>query len=142
MTTLPAASTRYATFDELEGETLSSVEIVDTPHDGQVMVFYTSRGAEYRMQHYQDCCEAVFIEDIAGDLDDLLNTPILMAREATNDTMGPINERTENITDEATLWTFYQLATIKGYVTIRWYGSSNGYYSISVSFNRAYEIQG
>jgi hypothetical protein len=127
-------------FESLKGLTLSSIEIVDLGYDGQVIVFTTSEGAEYRMQHFSDCCESVIIEDISGDLEDLLHTEILMANKATNDVIGAISEASEKIVDTATLWTFYQLATIKGYVTIRWFGSSNGYYSIAVSFNQAIDI--
>ena len=94
-----------------------------------VMTIYTSDNNQYRLYHDQDCCENVDIQDIVGDLNDLLNTPILQAEEITNndDTFGKI-EYPDSFT-----WTFYKLATIKGYVTISWLGESNGYYSESVS---------
>jgi hypothetical protein len=97
-------------------------------NDEQIF-FTTSDGVEYVMEHYQSCCESVYIESIVGDLQDLVGNPILLAEEATNED-NPMYEH-----DEAFQWTFYKFATIKGYVDIRWYGSSNGYYSVGVDFD-------
>lgn len=102
------------------------------------ITFITSEGNIYRMVHHQDCCENVYIEDINGDLQDLVNSPITMAEEAVSTDLQPW-ESTEHQAESFT-WTFYKLATVKGYVNIRWYGSSNGYYSEGVSFDEVTPI--
>lgn len=111
---------------ELLGKVISKIDkSVDE------IIFTLENGDQYKMYHMQDCCESVGIEDINGDFCDLLNTPITLAEESTS---------TENPTDitkeyqDSFTWTFYRLATIKGFVDIRWYGESNGYYSESVDF--------
>lgn len=85
------------------------------------------------MSYDPDCCATCQIEDVVGDLEDLVGSPILMAEAITNSTdpASPSDTYVMSYT-----WTFYKLATAKGYVTIRWYGSSNGYYSETASFQR------
>jgi hypothetical protein len=80
------------------------------------------------MFHERDCCEQVFLDDVIGDIDDLLNNPILIAEVSTN------RDNPKNEYDESCTWTFYKIATINGYVDLRWYGTSNGYYSEEVDF--------
>ena len=82
--------------------------------------------------HSQDCCERVDINDIVGDLQDLVGEPLLLAEEVQGETPVDFNERDH----ESVTWTFYKFATRKGYVDVRWLGESNGYYSESVSLGR------
>lgn len=118
-------------FEELKGETLSEIAVA---HDKETILFTTRSGREFKMFHEQDCCEGVYVEDICGDLLDLIGNPLLHASKETS------GENPENASKEATeyqdsfTWTFYKLSTIEGSVTIRWYGESNGYYSEEVDF--------
>jgi len=82
------------------------------------------------MGHEQSCCESVYVEDVAGDLGDLVGAPIVRA-EAPSSLDGK-NAGSADVEDGDEEWTFYILGTSRGTVTIRWYGSSNGYYSTSV----------
>ncbi len=115
--------------NELIGKTLTKIEQIGDDE----LHFYCTDGTHYLMYHEQDCCENVSIDDICGNLDDLIGSPILIAEESISDE----NPRSEY--DDSFTWTFYKLATVKGYVTIKWYGESNGYYSESADFKQVKE---
>lgn len=117
-------------FSDLIGKTLVRIDCVI---DGDEIIFVADDGRKWRMHHDQDCCERVSVESIVGDLDDLIGSPILVAEEVTSSENPP--GFTRDFQDFSYTWTFYKLATRKGYVDIRWYGESNGYYSEQVSFN-------
>ena len=113
--------------EDLVGETITKI---NGGFVGSEEIEFVLQERESHFLYYEhDCCASCDVNDIIGNLDDLLNTPLLMAEEVD----GTIPDQDPN-NDESYTWTFYKFATIKGYVTIRWYGSSNGYYSESVSF--------
>ena len=110
----------FETISQLSGKTCSRVE---NKNDEELWLYTTDKKA-VRLYHRQDCCESVYIEDIVGDLKDLVGNPLLRAEVRTEDADSAFGDLT---------YTFYELATIRGSVTIRWYGESNGYYSTRVS---------
>lgn len=122
----------YTNFSKLKGKTLAFID----NSDNSVLTFTTKDGEVYQLYHSQDCCENVYIEDICGDLTDLVDYPLLIAEEVCYCNQTPDGVNNPEYQDESYTWTFYKLATVRGYVTIRWYGESNGYYSERVDFSQ------
>lgn len=110
------------------GRTLESVE-----DNGEEMTFVCTDGSAFSAYHSQDCCESVRIYDVSGDPKSLLGSPIT---EATEDVLTdwpegvPKSQYIESFT-----WTIHTFRTATATVTVRWLGTSSGYYSESVYFN-------
>lgn len=128
---------------ELIGKTLTDIQKSD-----DVIMFICDDGDVYQMRHDQACCESVSIDDICGDLNDLIGYTIIKAEELVSNepTLKQVAEKEKEKfeqgedyweSDESFTWTFYKFATAKGYVDIKWFGTSNGYYSESVSLIKA-----
>ena len=95
--------------------------------------FECSDGSRLVMRYEPDCCASCSIEDIAGDAADLVGTPVVRAERPSS--LDGFDEKPPgDYVPESHTWTFVILGTTKGTVTVRWYGSSNGYYSESPSF--------
>lgn len=108
-------------------ETLVGKVAAKVHSDDESVTFEMVGGAIYVLCHTQLCCENVYVEDICGDLDDLVGSVIYYANEVSSDAAAASCENSAT-------WTFYNIGTNKGSVTIRWLGMSNGYYSESVNF--------
>jgi hypothetical protein len=118
----------------LIGQTLTKVERVSDKWDDKIL-FYLDDDKGFIMYHSQDCCENVNIHEIVGDLDNLVGEPIIEAEVVSNSDDPKLNDTEDQYDSNSHTWTFYKLGTKKGFVTISWYGSSNGYYSESVNFS-------
>lgn len=112
------------------------------------VIFEDTEGYLFILHHESDCCETVELNDVVGDVNDLVGYPLLEAELVESDLSDlkqlpptdPTFERLavthksvveESIYESAT-WSYYKFATIKGHVSLRWLGESNGYYSESV----------
>ncbi len=139
---------RSANVSNLVGKVVKDVHYDE---ENEAIFFLMEDGTKYIMHHSQDCCERVTVESIVGDLQDLTGTPMLVAEERCyTDREGQLHGtvpdhiwimaywagQEDYYGPDSETWTFYTFRTIKGSVDIRWYGSSDGYYSESVDFDR------
>lgn len=128
-------------FSALQGKTLIRIcdqrgEFPDEKKSYKI-VFVCNDEHTFWMHHHQDCCEGVGIHEIVGDLHDIIGTPILVAERRSSwdeGFAGAVPEVSQDELDRSVQWTFFELRTIKGSVTISWLGSSNGYYSTDADF--------
>lgn len=126
---------RYMTTEQALQNMVGSIFPIVTVGDGELV--FENATDRYVFSHHQDCCESVYIESIVGDIEDLVNTPILIAEESAGDTPA---DHVFEYEPESYTWTFYKFATFKGYVDIRWLGTSNGYYSESVNVEHTSKV--
>jgi hypothetical protein len=118
----------YSIIKELHGKVCSKVEVVEylEASRNQAVLFHLAEGGIVALSHDQCCCEDVLVEDIVGELSDLVEHPLYEAEVASCGPSEPTGEY------DSETWTYYKFGTAKGCVSIRWVGSSNGYYSESV----------
>lgn len=102
---------------EFEGKTVKNIK---GSAGDNFLIFEFEDGTKYKMYHMQDCCEQVYIESIVGNLGRIIGEKIKFAELTKNTSDDGLNHKT---------WSFYKISTVKGDITIRWYGESNGYYS-------------
>jgi len=108
-------------------------EVTGLNDDSDKVTFVMEDGKVYEMYHDQDCCESVYIEDVEGDASMLNGQRVVLAYESST-TECPNEREAGKWREDDEQWTFYRISTFLGVVVIRWYGSSNGYYSTSVDF--------
>lgn len=108
---------------DLVGEQIIKIE--GLRQGSEEVEFFFKDGSLLVMSHIINCCETVEIVDICGSVDDLIGSPITLFEEVSR-------KADDEEVDEYGTWTFYKIATVKGYVDIRWLGTSNGYYSEEV----------
>lgn len=126
-------STSSVEINDLVGKKI--IDVVYSDNEMLIKCVDNNKQVYYSFYHSQDCCESVWLDDIIGDISDLIGSEVLKAEEKTSHD-GDSPKKNNNYVDDSTTWTFYTIATIKGYVDFRWFGTSNGYYSESVDITK------
>lgn len=118
-------SIKYAKISDLVNKVITKVTGL-CKWSGEIQ-FICDDGTVFIMTHLQDCCESVSVEEVNFSIPE--NTPFRIIKAEERTRIG------ENDYEHET-YTFYDIQTDKGYLQIRWHGTSNGYYSESVDILR------
>lgn len=129
----------FATIEDAKENLKSGIsKVVGYKEETEEIYIYCKNGKVVKFFHNQDCCETVYLESADGlknNVDIFTNCDWCEVEEFTDVNSKPLSEWDSSFT-----WTFYIFRTNKGYDTMRWYGTSNGWYSESVDFE-IYEEQ-
>lgn len=104
----------------LVGKVIDDIQINNEETE---VAFFLSNGELMVLHHEQDCCEQFWLEDFDGEPYEICNCKIMSAEERISH-----EEEVRQVDDSAT-WTFYVIRSLRGTVTLRFCGTSNGYYS-------------
>lgn len=100
---------------ELIGKTITDVAIMDQLDEDRVKLC-CSDGSKYIMGHTQQHSESVYLEEVEGNIFDILNSPVIDAREdVSNDWVGHSGH----------IYTTYIIATNNGAVVFKWAGTED-----------------
>ena len=113
-------------FKKLVGKKI--IDVRGLCRDSNYVSILFEDGSAIKFYHSQSCCESVDLDDVCGDVDDLLNATLYGIELRDNLEYYPARD----CYDESYTWSFYSIRTDKGYVDLKWYGCSNGYYSETV----------
>ena len=109
-------------FEILKGKVFSDIKA-----NCDTVTFCIDGIERYILQHVESWSEDVSIDDIVGDLSDLIGKEITKAEEIQSDTDLPDGISEDYF--ESWTYSFYYLHTLDSCVTIKFFGTSNGYYS-------------
>ena len=104
------------------------IESIVGAEEGSGVITIVTNLRVIEMFHHQDCCESVEVEDVIGDVQKAIGAEFLEIITKSDN-----NGRNNPKVDDSCTYTFYTLKHSRGYLDIRWFGTSNGYYSEAVT---------
>jgi len=108
---------------KLSGKTIN--HIIGLEKGSERVEIETTDGFRFILYHIQDCCEIVLLEDYDIEAKELEGAYVTEAFLSMKDGKGY----------ESSTWSFYRIITNKGTLCMRWFGTSNGYYSEKVDLD-------